>query len=1634
MKSTSADESVVPMNPSTTDRLLQAGAVLLADGAGTVSKAVVQEVRSYTHRLLGQRVVAKLTAVDVGAASDVTMDFLGFNEPVSSGPIGVALHAALGFPESALIADPKNARYALGVVKDLNRLARMARSRAGAAKEGMETLGATLGKSVPQFLPSFYEQCGRIFVANDNLTYGGAMFVKARTAEATYGLRVDEEQRRSAFLEFAFAGALPAKALDEYAKSLAAAYPADEAFAHFQSLALQRTRGGLAPWAQLMDVLKRMAKAASVDVESAQREMLGALFGSPSLRFASHTFWKSIRSIAVSMASTDATIRGALLNLHPSGDFATWWMELLNDSGAARALLQPDADLDEAERAIGGRGAWLNRFLDDHGTKPEGTHELIRNMAPQLVAEGATIQFHHWRVGVDVIDLALELGITCAPPHRSWFTYSFDEAKRPLQFLGASTALKPVVVKSVRSAIEDNHAHYVFDREGLRPFLIEWLEERIEAICPRNNEAGQGAFDFTHGVRQLVDSATPSMLDLVPDARERLAAADAMNALRRQLIAGLFDEYTWPALEHALVRFQTPQTGQPARNKRSDEITIDEAWPNAIVHDSNRAIVVDHDAIILEHDLRWANDVWDRRLLFVDGSLFVSWHEWSTSAVGYWTHDANNMIENDSMVFSYGPSEFPSIPVAGGGFTNGARVFNRGDAVCPPPRQVLSDGRNYWVVENSYDSGEWETTCTEFDPATGSRGRQSYPRFIEEHLLSGVKPASMQVLPASEGLQASPLGVHEGLLGFIRFETVTTGAAEEPAPTDLVRIDGVRTNVAHQSSVGIPQTVIDWPHTGERYVVSENGQIRTHTTSTLIAPEPKWFGHSVGVPTMFWHHFSVRDQQGSQALRLTSLKQASDILAKTVELMDASTPIAPYLPAVEQPELSETVRRVIGVQQPLLVSSIGHAAGVVALAKRELDQWLSGKAPGKNGLGFIAVADEQEEPITIGALAITHSSYSMSLLTQLRTLKSFVQLPPGTVFGELEYAVERSLVSNGPSPASLMDGTPALVYRLLLDSTPAAEREALLVYLDEWLDHPISQHNSLTFGKYRIECEDDPEGSMIWGSDGTPWWIHRSEMDPDNDDNDDLYEVDAVAFRADATPPPGYAKVKTWSVEPYVATQRVRELLGLIRENGPMAPMTADAATYFANRTGSSRAFAAVVLSGLCGVGYRSRDFDKAQRDLFGVKAGDVKSAITALDADDLTNRQKALIAACYPERLETLWERPTDFADAVAQGWVATYGEQSAIPDELLSALTKTLSDKYYAPSPRVLLSDLDGSAPQFADAVNIAFDDDGDISMSAAVVSPSWIEGTIRTMAMLAHDLPVGDPWRRNAASGVVSLLRKLDHPSLAIPWSETETAATSIKDLVSGLAVMPSSKKIRVYDAGDMIVVNADSWDNKPTVWKFYLRPSMFDSPSPTRQVADGFVEPSSSCSSLLGWLYSDRSLGFLKGILESPMTEGDFTQNPLASMPNLVAAVSAELAVSEESAALYLQLLALAEPTTANIRSWNGWTAKQLTTASAPLIDKGLLLSAKRAGAGRDIFLPGGWIEMRSPAIGIEDWKAPFYALTNEAAAKRSSLLGRVLPLDPIPTLFAQAWERWTNGDRPGFQSAGPGLGERKKKGK
>ena len=134
------------------------------------------------------------------------------------------------------------------------------------------------------------------------------------------------------------------------------------------------------------------------------------------------------------------------------------------------------------------------------------------------------------------------------------------------------------------------------------------------------------------------------------------------------------------------------------------------------------------------------------------------------------------------------------------------------------------------------------------------------------------------------------------------------------------------------------------------------------------------------------------------------------------------------------------------------------------------------------------------------------------------------------------------------------------------------------------------------------------------------------------------------------------------------------------------------------------------------------------------------------------------------------------------------------------------------------------------------------------------------------------------------------------------------------------------------------------------------------------------------------------------------------DPSRAAPGLVREVADRHGVGEDAAALYLQILALPDPTDRNVADWTGWKPARLKAARAELAGTSLVVEGKRARAGRSLFLPGGWIARRPPLPPpIETWKQP---LTIGGIVD-------VITIAPAPLLFEIAWQRVRDSDGPRF---------------
>ncbi|MBM9623742.1 hypothetical protein [Streptomyces zhihengii] len=972
--------------------LLEAGAVL---PAGTTDRddADALTARTYTHTALGDRPVVRLVPGTLGEAEDLALEFLGLTRGTEAPVVGQVRRETLGFPAWALVNDPANGHHALALVKDIERLGRQAKSRAGAAKEGFDALGTRLGRAVPHFLPTYYEQVARLFLQAENTTYAASFFGKAREAERVHGLVVDEDRQRAVFLEFAFAGALTVKALRQYVRDLVARLAPADAWAQFRRLLVERCAAGMPPYAALPQDVRALVKAAGLDRDAAERDLVADLIGSPGVVRAPASFWTAYRPALVALAQRDTAVRARLLGFFPetfseSGrdvDGERDWLALLAESGAEDLLTAlPDAAAPAPSDAAPtvSPADWLarweahrrrNRATSGRG---RGTHELAARMTGRLRADDRPVELFQGRwqrtADLDLLDLCLASGVPVAEPDdqdttqpvglplEAWLTDTAPGA-RDLTAVAAQPAFRTLLSRTVGdlgggrgqrlgdAAMATLAAHPV-----LSGILREWLTARAEEYT-----AARG-LPALHTTLNRLSAFRTVAADVAPDAVQRLRTHDVVPLLAATLRTGVLDELGWAALDetYAELAAEAAAAAQQQRG-RSEGVGVTGAWPALILNTRERAVVVGPEGVLLRHTLRMpaSSDRWRTPAFrYVDGELLVLWWE-DGKQQGYWSNrPAEVFAVGGDQIPRWGgssPSDAVCLPLPGGGRATGGKALHAGDTSLPPQRAVISDGTGYWRDGHQGTQRVW----LEYDPAGGTHGRASLPDFLRSGVQDGTRllTGDCQVLPLQPGLEHTPFGTDGTVLGrWVRRTVAEPGTA---APADGHRIvagtpDGHTVSLPHPLPGGgtpVPIGALTLPGGSRPVTTLLHRSVHAYPADTDGTGGSLW---SVGTdstggndaagtpyvaPVAYWHALRPRDERGSAALRQLTDSRAGELFkeveAAVARHLEAFRAVKEYTGPSSRELSREAVAAVLPeVSDPRLLD------GVTALVRNAVDR------------------------------------------------------------------------------------------------------------------------------------------------------------------------------------------------------------------------------------------------------------------------------------------------------------------------------------------------------------------------------------------------------------------------------------------------------------------------------------------------------------------------------------------------------------------------------------------------------------------------------------------------------------------------------------------------------------------------
>ena len=1665
--------------------------------------------RTYTGQVLGDRKIVRLGAERLGPAEDLAMEFLGLESAGESKPLAIQGRRALGFASWALITHPENAKDALVLVKRIKAAARKAKSKPGHAWDAFSEMAEELNRSVRHFLPPFWEEAARIFKELGNQTYAGRGLGKALEAERVHALDVDRERRRDAVLEFALSGCLSGKALGEYTKDLENQFEPEEAFETFRDLLVRRTLGGMPPMAGAAKDLIRLAKLAGKDPDAEIDRLLKEIISAPSMSRAPQQFWSSVsKRIAQLVKQSDSF--GVWLLVHTNcesnyySESTAWkWIDQLEKWNVLRLLALP-ADKFPADVEIpGGRAGWFGRLSMASTPPPKRFFDLLESAAAALRQDAIPLQLgksQGWSsvpADVDVIEACLDLKIPLADIPQGtgigfagWMQSDVDHPRRNSslvhvlddeRFASRVRNMIPNLIcrdqSTRRYGDQYGHGGRRFDQaaaghDALKDIWWEFLDHKLSIL-----ESG-GLADFEATLNQIRSAIGRSTIEQFPVVLERLRKLDLVGTLRRTLVGGILDEYGWQPLDKADDESRLPviksrrrndsfyesfptlifaRDGKidefgPAGHRVRAEFTFTKSTePQAVLPVGNDTAVVFRDTSNYEGKICWLSDPGDVKKL--DGGYWYS-------LPGFW------MPYQDGVFF-------------------GSRMLKPGDTKLPTWAHWLSDGKRCWIQKTDptqyhyhADSGEMigTTSLVELDPVSGKKIRESVPDWFEQDLAASntVHWQHCFLMPVPDGMDASPLGIADGMLGW-SVVTKRDGSAIGRG------IDG-RTCTLEKDPHGfenarIPLAIMDKPESKHHWIFTADGIVIDSETGIGIALlQERSNRYHVGQPMhlsyRFFHHYTVRSKQASAKLRKISVKQCKLFLdagkaqhqALRKKKEEAETD-------PDRNAVAEAVAKWLPDAPPRLQKGLGKIISILAAEQASLGGFLDRITEPPKEKETPTEANEKPEfaPSAAGVadLMFLWSGADRPGVYRYRTSnasKAHIEV----VTNFLETGNEQKIPSGNPDWISAIDDPCSAAWKWFwtqstvgadLAATPDAPAKSRfddslglqgLAYLAkrgilDWKGKFV-YYIAKGFSEADIKLDKNKpyapaHDKAVAFTDGK----HRYIAYPFGTYQAEEIHVLEYIESGKPKPPKPYSILETIELKRTWGSKQVNQFVDAVRKLETLPLVDAELLADAAEQLGASPVQVGLAwMADLRTNRYGQEKLTKELRSHYGWKLNEIKAAISGLDGEALPmslmstglledpagaisagkNEAFARMVAAWKKRRESSVTLPPEAAaplEHVGFGYPrldrkAFLGLLSDPQGSHILEPRKTtfqyssqskrhqqhILDAAYSPEPPL---DLQKVLPQLLDAVG-------------------WIN----------YATPFGDPARRKIPELIQATRAWLDDPSTTLPFGASYTIKNwygdhkvdveATVDQFSKLIAPCQRKKEGHYEFDGGLILGA----LYPPICRLHFRTSKLHTTDDVAMLAaagkitfhyEGDGSGMLEFARFVLELRSDVADELMAANLSDDLPDGSWEQDPRVCVPDLVAQVAKDQGISDHAATLYLQILALPDPTSKNIQGWNGWKPAEYKKAAAELVDKELVVSAKRSRAGRDIFLPGGWEPLKLPNLPVETWKLSMYGHdgTDRLRGGNAALL---VCKRPVPSQFRFAYNRVTEGDAPRYE--------------
>ncbi|WP_339156540.1 hypothetical protein [Actinomadura luteofluorescens] len=606
--------------------------------------------------------------------------------------------------------------------------------------------------------------------------------------------------------------------------------------------------------------------------------------------------------------------------------------------------------------------------------------------------------------------------------------------------------------------------------------------------------------------------------------------------------------------------------------------------------------------------------------------------------------------------------------------------------------------------------------------------------------------------------------------------------------------------------------------------------------------------------------------------------------------------------------------------------------------------------------------------------------------------------------GALDPATAAAAQTSDACPwAPLVGRIGAVALRAVSPATADQHRETLLALLELWSRTPMADPAvRLRRGRVAasVTAARDEHGAAVAIGGADAEWVARK--------NPELSFLDSAFGQGD---PPALGRVVDVTDAPlgWGTADQLTRLIALVRAKGPV-PWDRKAVDLLAGKTGLSRTTASVALCGFLGhPNARGGKPTPQARKTLKVTLGDLEDAWFR-DLEGHTDEDRLeLLADVLPQDPEELWAPGglSEVALRLAQAWQQRFGTKAVAPLDTIQAAEKVapnitgaqlcewLADPGAVP---LLTKDLDSwlesdDTPRYKNQKCVP--------AAETLQLRNLIEAVLLGLRWSYEELPAGDPVREGAPAAYDLLLQRLAHPGLLLPACLFDVAWQELDVITDRFGTVPyrGPSELTVDYVDDGLTVA--SLVEHQRLASLFFRPAAYGVDARTERLAE-VVDASRDSRHAFERVRLLRGKGaeaMAHRIRSGALPEGAYEADPSASAPSLVEEVAGRLDVPPDSAALYLQLLTLADPTDRNVRKWNRWTPARLRKAADPLVARDLVVRHEHRGAGRKIFLPGPWTQGPPPQ---ETWKTDLKTAA-EAEDPHTPFIWR-----PLPDRFTQAW--------------------------